>query len=108
MKKQITYKSKIISVISILFPLIYFLMYLPIWNGKHLEIYSNFTLILFIFQVISFALAGINSYNIIFKRRLLHQSIFIAFMIISVLLTCFFSFYFIENLMGIPPIPPQK
>lgn len=107
MEKQIKYSRKIISVISMLFPLLYALMYLPIWNGKNLKIYNNFTLVLFIIQVIAFALAGINSYNIIFKRRLLHQFTFIVSMIISVLLLGFFGFFFVENLMGIPPIPPQ-
>ncbi|MCM1006717.1 MAG: hypothetical protein NC485_02115 [Ruminococcus flavefaciens] len=108
MEKQINYSRKIISVISMLFPLLYTLMYLPIWNGNNLEIYNNFTLVLFIIQVIAFALAAINSYNIIFKRRLLHQSTFIVSMIISVLLLGFVCIFFVENLMGIPPIPPQQ
>ncbi len=106
MEKQIYNSIKIISVISMLFPLLYALMYLPIWNGKNLVIY--YSLVPFLIQVIAFALAGINSYNIIFKRRLLPQFAFIVSTIISVLLLGFVGYFFVLNLMGLPTIPPQR
>ncbi|MCM1227506.1 MAG: hypothetical protein NC320_08815 [Clostridium sp.] len=105
MGKQIKLFKKIMAIISLIIPLLYFSMYLPIWNGKEIHRISFF--IDFI-QIIAFVVAGMNLYFIFIKKRMLNQIVFILSTIISAVLLCFFGIFFIENLMGIPPFPPQN
>lgn len=96
---------KIKAFISFIIPLLYYSMFLPIWNGKEFQI--NTIVIVNIIQIVAFILAVINLYLVFIKKKKSNQIVFTVFTVISAFLLCFFGFFFVENLMGIPPIPPQ-
>lgn len=96
---------KIKAFISFIIPLLYYTMFLPIWNGKEFQI--NTIDIVDIIQIAAFILSVINLYLIFIKKKILNQTLFTVFTVISAFLLCFYGFFFVENLMGIPPIPPQ-
>lgn len=93
------------AFLSLTIPLLYYSMYLPIWNGKEIQ-WTSFFIDDFI-QIISFVAAVINLFFIFIKKRALNQRLFILSMVISAVILCFLGIFFIENLMGIPPVPPQ-
>lgn len=104
-QKNVPDITKMRIILSIILPLSFYIMYLPIWNGY--EFHKSSFDILDIIQIIAFVLAVINCYCTVFKKRVINQTIFIISMVISAILLCFFGIFFIENLMGIPLFPPQ-
>lgn len=105
MEKQIKLSFKIKAFISFIIPLLYYSMFLPIWNGK--EVTINTIGIVDIIQIVSFISAVINLYLIFIKKKILNQTVFTVITVLSAFFLCFLAFYFIESLIGIPPIPPQ-
>ncbi len=106
MKENTNKRQKIISVLAVVFPLLYGVMYLPVWNGKELRIYNTVNLFALLFQGVCFIIAVIRAKKF-FLNKVSFNSIDYLIMTVSVLLLCFIGFFFTENLLGIPPIPPQ-
>lgn len=105
MYKQIKTITKIKGSISLIIPFLWLSMFLPVWNGKGL-IWKSFNIFDFI-QIIAFVLAAINIYYLFVKKIQKNQVVFDIALFVSASLLFFFGIFFIENLMGIPPIPPQ-
>ena len=97
MANKVTYAIKIKAIIALAMPLLYFLMFLPIWNGNELKIIPID--VIDIIQIASLLIAVINLYLVFVKKDVKN--------VISALLTCFFGVFFVEKLMGIPLFPPQ-
>jgi len=100
----------IILFLSIIAPSLYILMYLPIWNGKELLLYSVLATILFVFQCISLGLAIL---RLLFVKLRISDSclltlVFGLFFISSLLLTCFVGFIFTLELFNIQWFPAQR
>lgn len=106
MKEKTNTRQKFTSVLAAVFPLLYGVMYLPIWNGKELQIYNTVNLFTLLFQGVCFIIAAVRVKNI-FLNKVSFNFIDYLIMPVSILLLCFVGFFFIENLLGIPPIPPQ-
>ena len=105
MANKVTYAIKIKAIIALAMPLLYFLMFLPIWNGNELKIIPID--VIDIIQIASLLIAVINLYLVFVKKDVKNQTFFTVVMGISALLTCFFGVFFVEKLMGIPLFPPQ-
>ena len=105
MANKVTYAIKIKAIIALAMPLLYFLMFLPIWNGNELKIIPID--VIDIIQIASLLIAVINLYLVFVKKDVKNQTFFTVVMVISALLTCFFGVFFVEKLMGIPLFPPQ-
>ena len=105
MNKQIKISVKIIAILSLIIPLLYCVMFLPIWNGKELTKVS-FNFIDFI-QIIAFVSAAINTYFVFYKKLVKNQIIFVLIMFVSATLFCLLFIFFVENLVGMPLFPPQ-
>ena len=105
MKIPIKKSTKIVAFLSLLAPILYLTMYLPIWDGKELP--QRSLNIADYIQIISFILALIDIYLLFFKKKNIKQTVFIISFFISTALLLFFGIFFVENLMGIPPFPPQ-
>ncbi len=112
MAKKIITGRRVFLILSAISPLIYILMYLPIWHGKELNL-SNGALILtfFIFQCISFLLALLRLYfDFAAPER---ENVIISFIldcvtVISVIITCFAGYFFTLNLFDFPVMPAQR
>lgn len=92
-------------------PILYFLMYLPIWNGKELSLTNAaaVSIIFFVFQSLSLAIAIL---QLLLKKFGNNDSCLLAlvsafFMIGSFMITSFVGLAFILNLFDISLIPPQ-
>ena len=97
--------NKIVALTGFVMPSLYFLMFLPIWNGNELTMTP-----IDVFDIIQTACliaAAVNLFLTFIKKDSRHQSIFTVVMIISACITCFFGIFFVEKLMGIPLFPPQ-
>lgn len=99
----------IILFLSIIAPLLYIFMYLPIWNGKELEL-EGVAIILFVSQCISLVLAVLQLLSAKLRNSdsCLLTLVFGLFFISSLLLTCFGGYIFIMELFGIPWFPAQR
>ena len=106
MVKQVKLSVKVKALIAFAMPILYYLMFLPIWNGKELKKTENH--IIDIIQLVSLVFAVINLFFIYVKKDVKNQTVFTAVMVISAFLTCFVGIYFAEGLMGIPPFPPKN
>ena len=99
----------IILFLSIIAPLLYIFMYLPIWNGKELEL-EGVAIILFVSQCISLVLALLQ----LLSAKLRNSDscsltlVLGLFFISSLLLTCFVGFIFTLELFNIQWFPAQR
>lgn len=101
----------IILILSIIFPLLYIFMYLPIWNGKELSLANGvLAIIFFVVQCISLVLAILQLLFVKLRNSdsCLLTLVFGLFFISSLFLTCFVGFLFILELFGIPWFPAQR
>jgi len=100
----------IILFLSIISPLLFLSMFLPIWNGKELELEGVVAIILFVFQCISLVLALLQVLSAKLRNSdsCLLMLVFGLFFISSLLLTCFVGLLFILELFGIPWFPAQR
>ena len=99
----------IILFLSIISPLLFLSMFLPIWNGKELELEGVLATILFVSQCISLVLAILQLLFVKLRNSdsCLLTLVFGLFFISSLLLTCFYGFLFILILLDIPWFPAQ-
>ena len=94
-------------IISILIPLIYFSMYLPIWDSKELHLSSNIVVITFFVLQCSALLAALLRLTFeIYNKE--YSILLIVPTIISILILCFVGYVFILNLYEIPIMPQPK
>ena len=100
----------IILFLSVIAPLLYISMYLPIWNGKELELKGVLATVLFVFQCISLVLALLQVLSAKLRNSdsCLLMLVFGLFFIGSLLLTCLVGLLFILELFGIPWFPAQR
>ena len=100
----------VVLILSLISPLLYLSMYLPIWNGKGLSLEGAFPIILFVFQCICFILALLQLLFVNLRNTdsclLNFNFVFCSFS--SLVLTCFFGFFFILELFNIPWFPAQR
>ena len=106
MVNQVKVSVKIKALIALAMPILYYLMFLPIWNGNEFKI--NKIDFIDIIQIVSVIIALINLFLIFVKKDVKKQTIFTMVMVVSAFLTCFFGIFFVEKLMGIPLFPPQN
>lgn len=101
----------IILFLSVISPLLFISMYLPIWNGKEVS-FSNgaLAIILFVYQCISLVLAILQVLFVKLRNSdsCLLMLVFAFFFITSLLLTCLYGFFFILTLLNIIWFPPQR
>ncbi|MBQ2767556.1 MAG: hypothetical protein IJF49_05700 [Clostridia bacterium] len=97
-------------ILSLIFPLLWLSMYLPIWNGKELSLEGTFPIGLFVFQCICLILAVLQILFANFRNSnsCLLNTVFFFFSLGSLILTCFFGFIFILELLNIPWFPAQR
>lgn len=105
MVNQVKLSIKIKALIAFVMPLLYYLMFLPVWNGSEFKITTID--IIDVIQIVSLIIAVINLFLIFIKKDVKNQVLFNVIMVISAFLTCFFGIFFVEKLMGIPLFPPQ-
>ena len=96
-------------IVSLLVPLLFLMMFVPIWNGTVFSLNSVFARILFGFQCFCLVLAVL---RLLFARlrnpeRCLTSLVFGFFFVCSLALTCFYGSLFLLELFGIPWFPPQ-
>jgi len=107
--KRIT-GEKIFLLVSIIAPVLFLLMFFPIWNGKELELEGAFAIILFVSQCISLVLAILQLLFVKLRNSdsCLLTLVFGLFFISSLLLTCFVGFIFTLELFNIQWFPAQR
>ena len=107
--KRIT-GQRIFLLVSIIAPLLFLLMYFPIWNGKEILLSDTITTALFVFQCVSAILATVHLFlNITTKRVCGTVSVILnCVAIFSIMLTCFLGFIFMLELLNIPWFPAQN
>ena len=98
------------AAIAIIFPLLYFMMYVPIWGSNTLTLTSITVIILFIFQLVAACMAVLRIVFLLCQRSLsgVVEIIFNIIAVLSVLLTCFAGFVFTLELLGVPWFPAQR
>ena len=109
---QITKGRWIFLIFALLVPLLYFSMYLPIWNGKELILSNSGTpgIIFFAFQSICFVFV-ILCLSVAKLRNgdgCLLTSIGAFLFLASLALTCFTGYFFVLELLGLPSFPAQR
>ena len=102
----------IFSILFLIIPLIYLSMYFPIWNGKELLLAHSGTpgIVLFIFQCICllFAILHLCFAKLRNSDSCLLTLVAAFFFIASLVLTCFFGYFFLLEYLGIPWFPAQR
>lgn len=102
----------IFLILSIIFPLFYLSMYLPIWSGKELSLANAgvFPIAIFAFQCICLAAAVIQVLFVKLRNtdNCVVFLVFCFFFIASVAFTCFTGYFFIMELLNIPWFPAQR
>ena len=97
------------SIMAIIVPLLYFLMYLPVWGEKGLVNGNMLTTLLLAFEVIAFLIAVINLLLIRKrKRKTAFSVVFILTSLLSFSIFCFVAYFFTLELSGIEWFPAQK
>ena len=96
-------------LVSIIAPLLYLLMYCPIWHGKELELSDMITIALFVFQCVSVIFATVHLFLHTNAKRVCGtiSVIFTCVAVLSIILTCFYCFIFMLELLNIPWFPAQ-
>lgn len=103
-------KSRKFLIASLIAPVLYLLMYVPVWGDKTLTKIDLLGAILIAIQCVSLVFAAIRLYfNLVQKRECGALSpIFNIVAKCSIALTCFYGFAFAMYLFDIPIIPPQN
>ncbi len=97
-------------ILSLISPLLFLSMYLPIWNGKEILLEGVFPIGLFVFQCICLALAVLQILFANFRNSnsCLLNMVFFVSSLGSLVLTCFYGFLFVLVLFDIPWFPAQR
>lgn len=103
MKETINKLTKIKVIVALVFPLLHLVICLPIWNGKEYPMEG----LGWYLSVIYFGVALLNFFLVFFKRKVRVQGVFNLFLILSFFNTFLVGTFFVGELMGIPPFPPQ-
>ena len=110
--KKTTKGQWVFLILSLIVPLIYFTMYLPIWDGNHLVLANSGVpgIVFFVTQCVCLAFAIL---NLCFRKlrncdSCLLTSIGIFLLVTSVFLALFTGFFFALELFGIPWFPAQR
>lgn len=100
-------ERRFFAILSLIAPLLYLAMYLPVWNGSELIMSSPLTVGLAVFQLFCAAAALL---RLILRSKIgrFVAALFHTLSAISVILTCFFGFFFVLTLLGIPWFPSQN
>ena len=98
------------AAVSLVFPLLYILMYIPVWGSYTLTLSSGAVIVLFVFQLVAACLAALRMVLLLCHRSLtaISANIFDIIAVLSILLTCFVGFFFTLELLGIPWFPAQS
>ena len=110
--KNTTIGMRIFFVISICAPLLYFLMYLPVWNGKEFYLTEKnlFPTIIFVIQCLAFIFSSMHVAFFLFrkKRSSIISGISFLLTVLSVIILCFVGYFFVLELYGVPWFPAQR
>lgn len=109
MRKMTMTGRKGFSILAFLSPILYLLMYCPIWNGKELVLSDTLTTALFVFQCVCLVYVVARLFlEIVLKRRGGKLAfVFDLAPVFSIILTCFYGFIFVLELLGVPWFPAQ-
>lgn len=110
--KKTTKGQWVFWIVSLIVPLIYFAMYLPIWGGNELVLANSGTpgIILFVFQCVCLTFAALN----LCVEKMRHSDslwltvVGIFLLVASILLTLFFGYIFALELAGVEWFPAQR
>lgn len=107
-----TIRRWVFLILSIIVPLLYLSMYLPVWSSKEPSLVNAgiFPVILFVFQCICLALAILHLLVVRLRNSdsYLLSVVFAIFFVSSLAITCFFGYFFILELFNIPWFPAQR
>ena len=98
-------------ILSVIIPLLYLSMFLPVWNGKELLLTNSGALgtALFIFQCICLAFAFLRlCWNKIRNKDGWLNVAAACFFIISLVITLFVGYFFVLELFNVPWFPAQR
>jgi hypothetical protein len=78
------------AAVSLVFPLLYILMYIPVWGSYTIKLSGIPVFILFIFQLVAACLAGLRMVLLLCHRSLtaISANLFDIIAVFSILLTC--------------------
>ena len=98
------------AAVPLVFPLLYILMYIPVWGSYTLTLSGGAVIVLFIFQLVAACLAALRIVLLLCHRSLtaISANIFDIIAVLSILLTCFYGFVFTLELLGVPWFPAQR
>lgn len=96
--------------LSLLSPVCYFLMFLPLWGGKELAVSNAWIAILFVFQCLCVILAILRFVFCKYGKYKegLWDLLYALVAVLSAVLTCFVGFFFVLELLGVPWFPQQR
>ena len=108
MRKQ-KFGSLIFDIVAIICPLLYLLMYCPVWGGKQLMLSGGFLIGLFVFQCLCLLAACVRLFAVTLPDREggWQAGISGVLSVLSVLLLCFAGSIFCLELFDIPWFPAQ-
>lgn len=104
------FRGILFGALSLVFPLLYILMYIPVWGSYTIKLSGIPVIILFIFQLVAACLAALRIVLLLCHRSLtaISANIFDIIAVLSILLTCFYGFVFTLELLGVPWFPAQR
>lgn len=110
--KNVTIGMRIFFIISICVPLLYFLMYLPIWNGKEFYLTERnlFPTVIFVIQCLAFVFSSMHFAFYLFRKKCSNVISAISFLltVFSAVILCFVGYFFVMELFGVPWFPAQR
>ena len=99
----------VFTALAIAVPLLYHLMYLPVWGGKELVNYGPITGLLLLFEGISFLLAVAHLLLLSAGRKCrTFTAVFTVSALLSFLWFCFVALVFTLELLGVEWFPAQR
>ena len=101
-------RKLLFPILSLLPPLLWFLMYAPIWGGRELKVYDS-TEYLLIIQAVCLCLAALHLLLVLRNRdRRWMGLLFGLSFALSLMLLCFFGLAFCLDLAGVEFLPAQS
>ena len=97
--------------LSLLPPVLYLAMYLPIWNGKQLHLTGDSLLVISLFILQCAALiSSLTRFVFLLRKKSFGTLSVISFLLTlaSVFFLCFVGFFFVLELCGVPWFPAQR
>ena len=99
-------------ILSLLVPILYLSMYVPIWNGKEILLANSgtFGIILFVVQwvCLAFAVVCLCCAKLRTADSCLLNLVAAFLFVASLTLTCFFGFFFLLEVFNVPWFPAQR